>query len=107
MPESQNAFDIAKQQVLTSMATERVIKEDVLWHYIAAKNKGVDYDRNAAIYEQVKSMTLEDVAAFQQQWIKDRNYTYCILGDERDLDMKYLRSIGKVTMLSQEEIFGY
>ena len=107
MPESQNAFDIAKQQILTSLATERVIKDDVLWHYLAAKNKGVDYDRNAAIYEQVKDMTLEDIVAFQQQWIKDRNYTYCILGDERDLDMHYLRGIGEVTMLSQEEIFGY
>ena len=107
MPESQNAFDIAKQQILTSIATERIIKEDVLWHYIAAKNKGVDYDRNIAVYEKVKNMTLEDVVAFQQQWIKDRNYTYCILGDERDLDMHYLRGIGEVTMLSQEEIFGY
>ena len=52
-------------------------------------------------------MTLEDVVAFQQEWIKDRTYTYCILGDKRDLDMKYLRSIGEVTLLSQEEIFGY
>lgn len=107
MPESQNAFDIAKQSILSSLATERVIKEDVLWHYLAAKNKGVDYDRNAAIYEQVKNMTLEDVVAFQQKWIKDRNYTYCILGDKSDLDLKYLRKIGDVEFVSQEEIFGY
>ena len=107
MPQSQNAFDIAKQSILSALATERVIKENVLWHYLAAKNKGVDYDRNAAIYEQVQNLTLEDVVAFQQKWIKDRNYTYCILGDKRDLDLKYLRSIGKVEFLSQEEIFGY
>ena len=107
MPESQNAFDIAKQSILSSLATERVIKENVLWHYLAAKNKGVDYDRNAAIYEQVQNLTLEDVVAFQQKWIKDRNYTYCILGDKRDLDLKYLRRIGKVEFVSQEEIFGY
>mgnify|MGYP002517354260 CR=1 FL=1 len=44
MPQSENAFEIAKQSVLTSLATERVIKESVLWHYLAAKNKGVDYD---------------------------------------------------------------
>ncbi len=107
MPESQNAFDIAKQSILSALATERVIKENVLWHYLAAKNKGVDYDRNAAIYEQVQNMTLEDVVAFQKEWIKDRNYTYCILGDKHDLDLKYLRSIGKIEFLSQEEIFGY
>ncbi|MBO5875377.1 MAG: insulinase family protein [Alistipes sp.] len=107
MPQSENAFEIAKQSVLTSLATERVIKESVLWHYLAAKNKGVDYDRNAEIYNKIQSMTLEDVVAFQQEWIKDRTYTYCILGDKHDLDMKYLRSIGEVTLLSQEEIFGY
>ena len=107
MPQSQNAFDIAKQSVLTSLATERVIKEDVLWHYLAAQNKGVNFDRNALIYDKIKTMTLDDVVSFQQEWIKDRSYTYCILGDKRDLDMKYLRSIGEVTLLSQEEIFGY
>ena len=107
MPQSENAFQIAKQSILSALATERVIKEDVLWHYLAAKNKGVDYDRNAAIYEKVQTMTLEDVVTFQKEWIKDRTYTYCILGDKRDLDMKYLRSIGEVTLLSQEEIFGY
>jgi predicted Zn-dependent peptidase len=107
MPQSENAFNIAKQSVLTSLATERVIKENVLWHYLAAKNKGVDYDRNAKIYNKIQSMTLEDIVAFQNEWIKERTYTYCILGDKRDLDMKYLRSIGEVTLLSQEEIFGY
>jgi predicted Zn-dependent peptidase len=107
MPQSQNAFDIAKQSILSALATERVIKEDVLWHYLAAKNKGVNYDRNAEIYNKIQSMTLEDVVSFQKEWIKDRTYTYCILGDKRDLDMKYLRGIGEITLLSQEEIFGY
>ncbi len=107
MPQSENAFQIAKQSILSALATERVIKEDVLWHYLAAKNKDVDYDRNAEIYNKVQSMTLEDVVDFQQKWIKDRTYTYCILGDKRDLDMKYLRSIGEVKLLSQEDIFGY
>jgi hypothetical protein len=55
----------------------------------------------------VKNLTLDDVVAFQQNYIKDRPYTYCILGDKRDLDMKYLRSLGKIKFLSQEEIFGY
>lgn len=107
MPQSQNAFDIAKQSILSALATERVIKEDVLWHYLAAKNKGVNYDRNAEIYNKIQSMSLEDVVSFQKEWIKDRTYTYCILGDKRDLDMKYLRGIGEITLLSQEEIFGY
>lgn len=107
MPESEAAFNIAKESILASLATQRTVKSDVLWSYIAARDKGVDYDRNKAVYEQVQRMTLDDVKAFQQKWVKDRNYRYCILGDSKDLDMARLRAIGPVRMLSQKEIFGY
>ena len=49
----------------------------------------------------------DDVVAYQQNFIKGRPYTYCILGDKNDLDLNYLRSLGKIKFLSQEEIFGY
>jgi hypothetical protein len=52
-------------------------------------------------------LTLDDVVKFQQEFIKGRPYTYCILGDKNDLDMRYIRSLGKVKILSQKEIFGY
>ena len=107
MPESEAAFDIAKDAILSRLRTERTIKSSVLWSYLAAKELGIDYDRNKAIFENVQNMTLEDVKAFQQEWIKDRTYTYCILGDTKDLDLNYLRQIGPVRCLTQEEIFGY
>ena len=107
MPQSQAAFDLAKQSALTVLETDRTIKENVLWQYIDNQDMGVNVDRNKAIYEKIQNLTLEDVVAFQQEHIKDRKYTFCILGDEKDLDMKYLNGIGKITMLSQKEIFGY
>ena len=107
MPQSQAAFDIAKQSALASIETARTTKANVLWQYIENEQKGIEGDRNKAIYEQLKTMTLDDVIKFQQERIKGRKYTYIILGDENDLDMNYLRSLGKVTMVSQQEIFGY
>lgn len=70
---------------------------------------GIDsnIDRNKAVYEQIKNMTLADVVEFQQNYIRGRKYNYCILGDKNDLDMAYLRSLGKLNFVSQEEIFGY
>ena len=41
------------------------------------------------------------------KWVKDRKYTYCVLGNEKDLDMKSLEKYGKITKLSQKDIFGY
>ena len=107
MPESEAAFELAKKEILANLATQRTIKEDVLWAWIAALDMGVTHDRSQALYEKVQQMTLADVKAFQQEWIKNRPYTFCILGDEKELDMKFLRTLGPIERLSQEEIFGY
>ena len=107
MPKSQAAFDIAKQSALSSIETARTTKANVLWRYISNEEKGIKGDRNKALYEKLQTLTLDDVVKFQQEKIKGRKYVYMILGDEKDLDMNYLRSLGKVSMVSQEEIFGY
>ena len=107
MPRSEKAFDLAKSGLLANLESQRTTKANVLWGYLEYEKFGYKEDINKTIYEGVKSLTLDDVIAFQQNYIKDRPYTYCILGDKRDLDMKYLRSLGKIKFLSQEEIFGY
>lgn len=107
MPESEAAFNLAKESLIARMRTDRTIKSGVLWSYLRAQDLGLDYDRDKAIFEQVQTLTLDDVKAAQQKWVKDRNYTYCILGDSKDLDLNYLRQIGPLQFVSQEEIFGY
>ncbi|MDE6857380.1 MAG: insulinase family protein, partial [Alistipes sp.] len=107
MPESEAAFELAKQQLLGNLATQRTIKEQVLWAYISALGKGVDFDRDKGVYEKVQNMTIEDVKAFQQEWIKNRKYVYCVLGDLKDIDMDYLKTLGPVQIVSQSEMFGY
>ena len=57
--------------------------------------------------EKVQDMTIEDVKAIQEKWVKDRSYTYGILGDIKDLDTGYLKTLGPVKTVSLEEIFGY
>ncbi|MDR0755181.1 MAG: insulinase family protein [Prevotellaceae bacterium] len=107
MPESETAFNIAKKALIARLSTERIIKDDVLWSYMDATDMGVDYDRNKLLYENVQNMTLADVKAFQEKWIKGRTYFYGILSNSKELDMNKIRKIGKVKFLKQEEIFGY
>lgn len=107
MPESESAFNLAKESILTNLRTSRTIKEQVLWSYVDNQDMGVTEDRNKAIFEQVQNMTLADLKTIQQEWIKGRTYTYCILGDLKNLDQEYLRKLGPVQVLSQQEIFGY
>ena len=52
-------------------------------------------------------MTLNDVKAFQEKYIKGQTFDRAVLGNKKDVDMKYLKSLGKVRVLSTEDIFGY
>jgi predicted Zn-dependent peptidase len=107
MPESEAAFNIAKESLLTNLRTSRTIKWDILNRYLNMKDLGLDYDIDKDIFEKAQTITLKDVTAFQQEWVKNRKYTIMILGDAKDLDLKGLEKYGKVTQVKTSDIFGY
>ncbi len=107
MPQSQNAFDIAKESLLANIRTTRVVKSDVLSRYIRMRELGLDYDINRDIFEKVQGYTMEDIVKFQQEWVKGRTYSIAILGDAKDLDLKSLKKYGTIKKVSTAEIFGY
>ncbi|MBR8706023.1 M16 family metallopeptidase [Bacteroides pyogenes] len=107
MPESETAFKLAKDGLINRLRTDRIIKMDIIWSYIHAQDLGMDKDSRIKLYNDVQKMTLKDVVEFQKQWVKGRNYVYCILGDKKELDMEKLKEVGPVEELTQEQIFGY
>ncbi len=107
MPRSETAFDIAKEYTITNIRTTRILREDILTNYIDSEKLGYTTDPRKAIFEKLPTMNLDNVFAFQQEYVKGQPLTYCILGDLKSLDIKSLEKIGKVKILTQEEIFGY
>ncbi|MBO7575057.1 MAG: insulinase family protein [Bacteroidales bacterium] len=107
MPESEAAFAVAKDALESRLRTQRTTGMDVLRSYLACRRLGLAEPEDRAIFEKVQNATLADVVATQQKWVKDRNYNYAILGDIKDLDTKFLATLGPVQVLSLEEIFGY
>ena len=107
MPESEAAFKIAKEALLTSLRTSRTVGVGVLNSYVNCRDLGISEPLDKAVFEAVQNMKLEDVKAVQQEWVKNRKYTYAILGDIKDLDTKFLSTLGPVKTVSLEEIFGY
>ena len=109
MPESEAAFNIAKENIIATLRTNRVLGVDVINYWLNLQKRGLSEDPNKAVFEKVQNFTLQDVVKFQQEVIKDRKYIIAILGTEKDLDMKALapQKYGKVERVSLEDIFGY
>lgn len=109
MPQSESAFNIAKENIIANLRTNRVLGADVINYYLNLKKKGLSEDPNKDLFEKVQNFTLEDVVKFQQDVVKGRTYHIGILGTEKDLDLKTLvkGGHGKVERVSLEDIFGY
>ena len=109
MPQSESAFNIAKENMIANLRTNRVLGVDVINYYLNLQKLGLEEDPNKHLFEKVQQFTLQDVVDFQTNVIKDRKYVIGILGTEKDLNMSALtpEKYGKVERVSLEDIFGY
>jgi len=108
MPESDNAFSLAKESLITDIRTERITKINLLWNYIDALKMGRKTDIRKDLFSKFPTFTFADIKKFQEQYIKGKPKTYVILGKESDLDFVKLEQLyGPVTKLKLEDIFGF
>ena len=107
MPVSQPGFDIAKKAVISRLRTYRVTGDGVLWDYRRSRELGLTEPMEKIMFEKIQNMTLDDVIATQQKWVKGRTYDFAILGRTKDLDINYLKTLGDVERVSSEDMFGY
>lgn len=107
MPETEDGFNEAKEAVLSVIESERIIKQSVLFNYLAAEKRGLNYDIRKDVYEQVKNMTLADIKKFQEENIKNNKYNLVLITSRDKVNLKDLAKYGKVKELSLDEIFGY
>ncbi len=108
MPQSENAFNLAKEGLKVSIATTRITKNSILNTYISNKRLGINYDYRKEIYDAVNSFSLSDIIKFNEQFIKNQPKIYMILSHEKELPFDEIeKHFGKVTKLSLEDIFGF
>ena len=107
VPVRQANFDLAKQNLLKSLASARTTKFSILAAYMAAQKMGLDYSLSEKIYKDLPSITLDDIINFEKTNMANKTFKYLILGDEKELDMKALEKIAPIKRVTTEEIFGY
>ena len=106
MPYSPEQIEQSRQSIMKKIETDRVADRSVYWNYRGMEDRGVNYDLRRDVYEKMKTVTPEELKAFQEKIIKGRKYTVLVLGSKESVDMEYLKSLGTVKELTLEEVFG-
>jgi predicted Zn-dependent peptidase len=107
MPVIETQIEHARQSLLRRISTERVLPSRLYWTARSYRDLGIGHDFRRDIYERLQNSRLEDLLAFQQQYVKGRAFTFLVLGSRKHIDMELLASFGPVRELSMEEVFGY
>jgi predicted Zn-dependent peptidase len=107
MPKAQIQFDAAREAILAKIETERITKSNIFWTYQRNLDRGINYDIRKDVYEYMKTVNMDEFSKFFDEHIKDKNYTFLIIGDKEKVDMNVLKKLGIVKELTLEEIFNY
>lgn len=107
IPQSQAAFDLAKQALTKRLAAARTTKFSIFSAYLSAQQMGLDYDINEKVYNALPGITMNDMVRFEQETMAKKPYRYIILGNEKELDIESLEKIAPIKRVTTDEIFGY
>lgn len=107
MPVDRRQMENARLSILKKLESDRIVPSKLYWSFRGARLLGYDRDLRRDTYEWLSAATPEDLIEFQQAYVRNRNYTYLILGKPEQLDKGYLESFGSVQELRPEDIFGF
>ncbi|MCW3161404.1 insulinase family protein [Chryseobacterium sp. WLa1L2M3] len=107
LPEVPIQFENAKNAALKQIASTRITRTNIFFNTLKLKKLGISYDFRKDMYEQIQSLSFEEVKNFYQTEIKPLHFNTAIIGKKENLNMDAVNKMGTFTEVSLEEIFGY
>jgi predicted Zn-dependent peptidase len=107
LPTSEQGFELARTSQKKDIETQRFTEDGIVFAYLEAKQKGLDYDQRKNEYQELDKLTMNDVKQFHVQEVANKAYTYCVVANDKKIKMDDLQKEGTVKVLSLNEIFGY
>lgn len=107
MPVVEAAMENARISILKRLESSRTASTQLFWESQRMKDLGMDQDLGKLLYERLKKATIQDLIDFQAKHVKNRHYTFMVLGDQKQIDMEYLKTFGDLRVLSMKDVFGY
>jgi predicted Zn-dependent peptidase len=105
--ESDRYLVTSKKAILNKISTQRLYRENLFFRYLSNLDLGIDHDQRKDTYDFISKASMKDLQDFFNSYIKDKKYTYCIVGNLKALDMKALKELGEVKEIPLNELFGY
>lgn len=107
LPRTDEGLEASKESIRQDIASQRIRKADVIFTYLDAEELGLSTDNRKQVYQQVPKLGFADLQKFQQEYIANKPYTYCIVASKDKIRQEDLKKIGAVRELSLEQLFGY
>jgi predicted Zn-dependent peptidase len=107
MPESEKVLLAAKDNVRKSLETERITQDGILFDYLSAQRRGINYDARKNTFESIDKLGYADIKNFHTKELKDKPYTYCVVASEKRVSEDDLKKYGDLVKLDLKTIFGY
>lgn len=105
--ESDHFLNTSRKAILNRIATQRLYRENLFFRYLSNMDLGIDHDQRKDVYDYISKASMKDLQEFFNSYVKDKKYTYCVIGNLKDLDMKSLKELGEVNEVSLKDLFGY
>jgi len=107
LPQVDENIKYAREGIKKDIETERITQDGIIFNYLTAQQKGLNYDIRKKTYSAVDKVGYNELKQFHAENLANKSYTYCIVASEKKLGEDDMKKYGEVKKLSLEEIFGY
>ena len=107
LPSVENNMLNARSELKKDIETQRITQDDIIYNYIAAEKRGLDYDIRKTIYENADKLTYADLKKFHDDNMANKPYDYCVVASAKKVNMDDMQKIGTVKTIALTDIFGY
>ncbi|MBC7890150.1 MAG: insulinase family protein [Ferruginibacter sp.] len=107
LPNVAENIKFARAGIKKDIETGRITQDGIIYNYLTAQRKGLDYDIRKKTYTAVDKIGYKELKQFHDKYIANKPYTYCVVASEKKVSENDMKKYGEVKKLGLEEIFGY
>jgi predicted Zn-dependent peptidase len=105
MPVSNERFETSVESLMNRYRTSKISFRGVIGAVRGWERLGIEDDPRRESYQQLQTVSMDDLLSFQQEHVKDRPKLISIVGDLSILDEEELEQFGTVKEIQVDDLF--